>query len=343
MPNIVPSNISIPAHLAARVGKSALSQALAGGIGGGAAYPRISIKGSRFRIVEGGNETVLDTVTLKVIIVGANPRLSKTYYEGTYSPDAEDTGPTCYSLGGVAPAADAKVPQNDLCATCPQNAWGSKKTAQGAEVKACADQKRLAVVAADDPSGPVYLLQVTPAALKGLNAYQRELSMRGISPEIVRTTVGFDTDASFPKLKFGFGGFISEEDLEAITPLFGSDSVKEVTGEDAGDQPAAVAPAKPAPARAVAPAPAPAPAPARATAIHSAPAEAVAQPAPAEPPRRGFGAKAAAAPAAAPAAPAPAPAPKRVAKAAAAAPAATSGASLADEISDLLGGIADDA
>lgn len=332
MPNIVPSNITIPAHLAARVGKSALSQALAGGIGGGAAYPRISIKGSRFRIVEGGNETVLDDVTLNVIIVGANPRLSKTYYEGTYSPDAEETGPICYSLGGVAPAADAKTPQNDLCATCPQNAWGSKKTAQGAEVKACADQKRLAVVAADDPSGPVYLLQVTPAALKGLNAYQRELSMRGISPEIVRTKVGFDTDASFPKLTFGFGGFISEEDLEAITPLFGSDSVKEVTGEDAGgDQPAAVAPPKPAPARpapVAAPAPAPEPQPA----------------APAEPPRRGFGAKAAPAakPAPAPAQAAAAPSPKRVAKAAAAAP-AQSGASLADEISDLLGGIADDA
>lgn len=332
MPNIVPSNITIPAHLAARVGKSALSQALAGGIGGGAAYPRISIKGSRFRIVEGGNETVLDDVTLNVIIVGANPRLSKTYYEGTYSPDAEETGPTCYSLGGVAPAADAKTPQNDLCATCPQNAWGSKKTAQGAEVKACADQKRLAVVAADDPSGPVYLLQVTPAALKGLNAYQRELSMRGISPEIVRTKVGFDTDASFPKLTFGFGGFISEEDLEAITPLFGSDSVKEVTGEDAGgDQPAAVAPPRPAPARpapVAAPAPAPEPQPA----------------APAEPPRRGFGAKAAPAakPAPAPAQAAAAPSPKRVAKAAAAAP-AQSGASLADEISDLLGGIADDA
>ena len=61
MSNIVPANIQIPAYLATRVGQpSALAQSIAGGIGGGESFPRISIKGSRFRIVEGGNETVLE-------------------------------------------------------------------------------------------------------------------------------------------------------------------------------------------------------------------------------------------------------------------------------------------
>jgi len=327
MSNIVPANIQIPAYLATRVGQpSALAQSIAGGIGGGESFPRISIKGSRFRIVEGGNETVLDSTTLDVVIVGANPRLSKTWYAKTWTPDSEPSSPDCFSLNGVSPDAASTDPQNDLCASCPQNAWGSKITPQGKQVKACADQKRLAVVAADDPSGPVYLLQVTPAALKDLNAYQKELSIRGIAPEIVRTRIGFDTDASFPKLKFGFGGFLDEATIGVVDGLFGSQEVLEITGEAAVSNPVAVpqvaapAPVAPKPAPVVAPEPAPAP-------VAEQPAA----------PKRGFGAPKKAAAAPAQAAPAPAAQP--------AAPAATPAASaLADEIAALVGEVnADDA
>ena len=232
MSNIVPSNIQIPAHLAKVVGQpSVLSAALAGGLAGGADYPRISIKGSRFRIVEGGAETVLEDIKLSVVVVGANPRLSKTYYAKTWTPDSEPTSPDCYSLDGIRPAGDSTGPQNDTCAGCPMNAWGSKITPMGQQIKACADQKRLAVVASNDPSGPIYLLQVSPSALKGLFSYQKGLSMRGIPVEAVKTVVTFDTDASFPKLMFKFGGFLDEEEYAAVEELFGSDRVMEITGE----------------------------------------------------------------------------------------------------------------
>jgi len=250
MSNIVPSNIQIPAHLAGKVGApSVLAQSLTGGLStGGDGFPRISIKGSRFRIVDGGDETVLDSTKIDVIIVGANPRLSKTWYEKAWTPDAEPSAPDCFSLTGVGPHTDSTNPQNDLCASCPQNAWGSKLTPQGQQIKACADQKRLAVVAADDADGSVYLLQVTPGALKGLNAYQKELSTRGIPPEIVKTTLSFDTDASYPKLAFGFGGFIDEAAQAAVDKLFGTEQVLKITGEKEIDKP--VVPkveAKPAP------------------------------------------------------------------------------------------------
>jgi hypothetical protein len=219
-----------------------------------------------------------------------------------------------------------------VCASCPQNAWGSKVTPQGQEIKACADLKRLAVVSTDDPSGPIYLLAVTPAALKGLNQYQKELSVRGIPPEIVKTRVSFDTDASFPKLKFTFGGFIEADTQAIVDKLFGADEVKEVTGESA--RPVAAVPqiaapqAAPRPAvRAAVPVEEPAPAPA---------------PAPAAAPKRGFGA-----PKAAAVAPAIKPAAKPSTKPAApAAPAAAadSAMSLADEIAALVGEVsADDA
>lgn len=325
MSNIVPVNLQVPAHLAARVGvPSVLGAALTGGLSSGQSFPRISIKASRFRIVEGDTETVLDSTTLDVVIVGANPRLSKTWYAKAWTPDSEPQAPDCFSLDGIGPDPESTEPQNDLCASCPQNAWGSKVTPQGQQIKACADQKRLAVVSADDPSGPVYLLSVTPAALKGLNQYQKELAVRGIPPEIVKTRVSFDTDASFPKLKFTFGGFLDADVQGVVDGLFGSEQVKEITGETPR-QPVAVpkiaapAPAAPKPAvKAVAPVEEPAPAPA--------PAQAAA-------PKRGFGAPKAAPKAAAKAAPAPA-----------AAPAPQAAASLADEIAALVGEVsADDA
>jgi hypothetical protein len=314
--NIVPANIQVPAHLAKRIGQpSVLAQSISGGLTSGADFPRISIKGARFRIIEGGAETVLDSTTLDVVIVGANPRLSKTFYAKQWTPDSEPSSPDCYSLDGIRPHGESTDPQNDICAGCPQNAWGSKVTPMGQQIKACSDLKRLAVVAADDPSGPIYLLQVTPAALKGLNTYQKELSMRGIAAEIVRTRVSFDTDASFPKLKFGFGGFLDEDTMAAVDDLFGSDKVKEITGEATGPEPVAAPTPRPAPVKA---APAPAPAPK------------------AEAPKRGFGAKSAPADEAPAAAVAPAPKPAAKKAAPAPAPAADAG-SLADEIANLLG------
>ncbi len=326
---LIPTNIQIPAHLAARVGvPSALAQSMTGGLSSGNSFPRISIKGARFRIVEGDTETVLESTTLDVVVVGANPRLSKTWYAKQWTPDAEPQSPDCFSLDGIGPDAESKDPQNDVCASCPQNAWGSKVTPQGQEIKACADLKRLAVVSADDPSGPVYLLSVTPAALKGLNQYQKELSVRGIPPEIVKTRVSFDTDASFPKLKFTFGGFLEADTQAIVDKLFGTDEVKEVTGESARQVvavPRIAAPqVAPKPAvKAAVPVEEPAPAPA---------------PAPAATPKRGFGApKAEAAPAVKAAA-------KPTAKPAATVAAADDAMSLADEIAALVGEVsADDA
>jgi hypothetical protein len=193
-------------------------------------------------------------------------------------------------------------------------------TPQGQQIKACADQKRLAVVAADDPEGAIYLLQVTPAALKNLNQYQKELSVRGIPPEIVKTKLSFDTDASFPKLKFTFGGFLEEDVQSAVDELFGSSRVKDITGET--PRTAVKVPQIAAPA-------AEPPAPKPAVKV----VEEESTPAPAPTPKRGFGASKAVEKkkfGAAKAAPAPA---ETQAKAA---------SSLADEIAALVGEVADD-
>jgi len=259
--DIIPLDLQIPAHLTDRIGQpSVLGDSLGGGISGNAEFPRISIKGSRFRLIDGGAESVLDINALEVVIVGANPGLSKAWYATAWNPDAEPSAPDCYSLEGDKPHPDSTQPQSDICAGCPQNAWGSRITPQGTKVKACADKKRLAVVSADDAGGPIYLLEVTASALKGLNKYNTGLKMRNIPTEVVRTIVSFDTDASYPKIQFGFGGLLTEEIQKLVDPLFGSAQVVEITGvaSTPGVASPAIAPAKAIAAPVVEP-PAPAP------------------------------------------------------------------------------------
>jgi hypothetical protein len=315
MSNIVSLDAKVPAHLANRIGKpSALAEKLVGGISNGETWPRISIKGGRFRIKEGDAETVLQSTTIDVVIVGSNPRLSKTFYAKPWDPNAEVTAPDCSSMDGVAPDGNATAPQNDLCATCPHNAWGSKKGPQGQDLKACSDSKRIAVVSADDPSGPIYLMLVTPAALKDLNQYQKDLSHRGIAPELVRTRIGFDTNASFPKIKFGFGGWLNEEEIAAVDEVLTNPSIPEMTGEKVKSTPTQIAaPEKPKP-QLVKAAPAPAP-----VEEEEAPA-----------PKRGFGAKTEAAPAPKAAAP------KAAAPKAKPQPVEVASSSLEDEIAAML-------
>lgn len=317
------ANAQIPAHIAARIGQvSSLASSIASGLATGESFPRISLKGSRFRIVEGKTETVLEQTKLNVVVVGANPRLSKTFYAKQWDPNDEATGPDCFSLDGIGPDASVSKPENHTCAGCPKNAWGSKISATGQEVKACSDQKRLAIVAAEDPEGPVYLLQVTPAALKGLNQYQKELSVRGIPPEVVTTTLSFDTSASYPKLQFSFGGFLDATQQSVVDGLFGSDQVQEITGEKVVTSQSAEAAAP----KAVSAAPKPAPVTVVEEPVAPAPEATSA-------PKRGFGA--------AKAVPVAEPAPEvKAAPAVVVAPAAdTATMSLADEIASLIGGL----
>ena len=317
MSNIVSLDTNVPAHIANRIGKpSALAEKLIGGISNGESWPRISIKGARFRIKDGDAETVLQSTTIDVVIVGSNPRLSKTFYAKAWDPSAEATAPDCSSMDGVRPDSNVSEPQNDICATCPHNAWGSKKGPQGQDLKACSDSKRIAVVSADDPSGTIYLMLITPAALKDLNQYQKDLSHRGIAPELVRTRVSFDTNASFPKLNFGFGGVLTENEIAAVDEVLSHPTIPEMTGEKMRNVPAQIeAPAKPKPQL-----------------VKAAPAPVVEEveeeEAPA--PKRGFGAKAEAAPA-----PAPKAAPKAITKVAPK-PVAVADTSLEDEIAAML-------
>ena len=280
------TTMNVPAHIAARIAarqqagtKSSVAAAI---VSDGISIPRISIRAGRYRLVEGGVETTVG-VTLDTIIVGANPRVSKVFYGKQFDASATDVRPDCWSNDGLKPDAAVNAPVHTSCADCPHNVLGSKILPSGAKSKMCADQRHLAVVAAADPT-KVYSLTVPVSGMKALREYFKELGNYGIAPEEVVTELGFDDNASFPKITFKQKGYVPEKAISRVDAMLESDDVKVATRlmapKDSG--PALAAPQK----AAAIPAPTPAPAPAVDEAYEeeaAAPAPIPAQAAPAKP------------------------------------------------------------
>ena len=221
---------NVPAHIADRIRtrqeagkKSAVADAIVGDDHG---YPRISTRSSRYRLTEGGVETIIGPV-LDVVIVGANPRVSKIFFEGAYKP-GDNTPPACSSSDGIKPDANIIDPVSTSCHGCPHNDLGSKILPSGAQSKMCSDQRHMAVVAAADPS-KVYGLTVPVSGMKALREYFKELGNYGLSPEEVVTELGFDEEASFPKITFKHKGYVPEQVITLVDDIAQHESVKVAT------------------------------------------------------------------------------------------------------------------
>lgn len=307
----------LPAHLAGAIGKNLAvsTQALTGAASGAL---RLVANQGRFRIKDGGSEIVLPDLTLDTIVVGALPGYTKNFYAKAYVPGADNNDePDCSSLLGDVPDADSKNKQCDNCATCPQNAWGSKLTPAGVEIKACSDYRRTAMIAADDPD-VIYQANIPPASIKDWTKYVKELASRGVDVSMVITRLSLNEH----QWVFNFAGFVDAEQYAAVQTLLGSPQVDVALGL-VGRPARAVA--LPAPAKAAPVVQAPAPAPEPAVEAPAAPAKAT----------KGFGKKAAAAQAA--------PAAQSPAQAKASTVAVSSGGleNLAAELGNLIGGAPD--
>lgn len=238
---VVPANFQLPAHLQtaeAAAAIAAYNAAAAGGIKLGG-FPRISIKGSKFHIVEGGETTTimapaapgqpqLPMMILEAVILSANPQLSKTYYEGDYQP-GDDKEPTCSADNGIVPDAHIAAPQHSNCAACPKNQWGSKQSKiSGKDIKACSDTKRLAIVPAANLAYKALGLSVTPSSLGDWGKYVKALSERNIPVNAIVTNITFDATASHPKLLFSFNRVLSAEEYAKVVERAKGDDVKNI-------------------------------------------------------------------------------------------------------------------
>lgn len=246
----------VPAHL--RAAAAALVSNLAPS-GGGGGFPTISLKGKVFHLKRGDSKELItnpndpDTPasSLEVVIIDAGPgagKNAKVYYAEGYV-EGSDGKPDCYSNNGVEPEADAQSKQSNKCAICAHNIWGS---GQGGKGRACADSKRLAIA----PAGAIndaMMLRVPAGSLAALRDFDKVLTARGVSPQMVVTKIGFDYSVAHPALTFKPVGFVDEGTLSEVMTAMQSDVVKQIIGsqpvvrdEESFEQPAPAPVTKPA-------------------------------------------------------------------------------------------------
>lgn len=223
-------------------------------------FPVLSIKGKVFHIREAGETTLVTkpdddsepATSLEVVLIKANSNVSKVYYDAGYEEGA-DAKPTCYSNDGIVPADDSEDKQSNKCATCKNNAWGSRITESGKKGKACADSRRVAIAAAGDLE-KVMLLRVPAASLKPLMQYGQTLTKKGVPYQAIVTKIGFDYTVAHPLLTFKPVRPITVEEARTVKEMISSDvteailhggdaaqTAAEMTGDQQDDEMDAVA------------------------------------------------------------------------------------------------------
>lgn len=220
----------------------ALNNKLSAGLSSGSP-PRISFKASRYRtIAADGVETLVNEngtngTTMDVIVLDANPAVSKFYYDKPYNPNAEgdEAGPACFSEDGIAPSARSPRPQSRSCATCPLNAWGSKiSEVSGKKVKACSDVKKLAVIPINNLGGDAYVLGIPGASLKTWGGLVKSCAGRNVPVNAMVIRLGFNPQVSYPELTFTPAAWVSNDQATAVSDLIDSPDMASLVG--VGDQ-----------------------------------------------------------------------------------------------------------
>lgn len=226
----------MPAHLAANAdANAAMNSAAATGTVGGVSVNKLSLKGSKFRLVVGGEELkVLESNSLDLVFLRANEHLSKAFYATAWKPGQDAEAPDCASDNGVTPRNDSRNPQSGACAGCPQNEWGSYVNPQtGTKSRACADAKRIAVVAPSQlEKGDAYQLTIPAASMKDFGALMN--SLNALSPAVpynaVVVTVSFDTNMTYPKLLFKPKRYLTDAEYALAKARYNTEITQDVAG-----------------------------------------------------------------------------------------------------------------
>lgn len=231
MSNIIPfDSDKLPAYLADDARQ--INSDLAGHLGGG--FPVLSIKGKTFAVKRDGSRHIIPNpkdpesaaTAIEVVLIKINKHKSKVFYAKGWK-EGDDAKPDCFSNDGTKPDAGVENPQAKSCATCPNNAWGSKISESGTKLKACSDAIRVAVAAPDDLEDPM-LLRIPAASMKALGEFGSVCSRKNVPYNSVVTRVSFDADASTPKLVFKAVGFLPPEMYKLAKQVGTSDVVESI-------------------------------------------------------------------------------------------------------------------
>lgn len=179
--------------------------------------------------------------SVEVVILKANPHLSKTWYENGWD-ETSTNPPDCASANGVVPDAGVPKKQSPTCLNCPRNQWNT--ALNGGKGKACGDHRRLAIVPLTDISnesfgGPM-LLRCPAASLQDLAAFDSKYKQQGYPYFAIGVKIAFDPKESYPKFVFEPIRPLTDDEARLVVQMRASDAVARVISE--GGAGAATAP-----------------------------------------------------------------------------------------------------
>lgn len=206
------SNIAIPEHLRKYLANTQQNSEADSMASASLSMPRCSLRGRKFRLIEGGEEIRKPSDELICVILGVDPGPGlniKTYYEKGYQ-SGDSSPPDCGSSDGIRPDAWVQNRQNDVCRTC---RWNQFKSAPNGKGKACKDSKRLWIALPEDIEGTVFAMGVPVTSLKAMSEYGAMLKSNGVPPSAVLTRITM-VDSEFPELQFEYLGVLEQSTLE---------------------------------------------------------------------------------------------------------------------------------
>ena len=187
-------NTNLPAHLQNRQSRTVTERAASGL--GASMPPHISIQGNSFTLIDAAGNEQNEGGTIDVCIADVSDVNCKRFYgDKKWTPDSKDP-PICFSANGIGPSRDASQPQNSICATCPKNERGSAVSAiSGASIKACRDEKWLALIPIKYPT-MMFQLVLTPGSFKNWRDFLKPFETHGIDISDSVTRISFEPKAT---------------------------------------------------------------------------------------------------------------------------------------------------
>lgn len=221
------TEISIPksfGQVSAKFLAAKMDNDLAAGVVSG--FGIISYRGKVWRTKYRGEERDLMRAdgdgprsSIEVVVVKGAANLSKIFYEQGYV-EGSTAAPDCWSSNGVTPDAACTKKQSNACASCKQNAFGSRITPAGKQGKACSDSKRLAIVPLEDIDNDVLggpmLLRVPAASLGDLATFGTKMQGMGYPYNSIGIRIAFDTKEAYPKFVFSAIRPLTDEEAEKV-------------------------------------------------------------------------------------------------------------------------------
>jgi hypothetical protein len=190
-----------------------------------AAASHVDVGGGNFLSIKSGRLSYKNAQVpgskLKAIVLAFCYENSWT--KAKYNPDKPES-PDCFAFGTskdeMAPHADSTLPQEENCADCSKNEFGSADTGKG---KACSNRYRLALITEagmdDLESAEVAYLRVPPTSLKAWAGYVKQLEEAyNIPPFAAITEITVEPDAK-TQVSVTFSLVEKIEDGEAIGAL----------------------------------------------------------------------------------------------------------------------------